>query len=136
MLKQVKNSLILCLIALQFVAPFVHAHAFGHDSFKAQVMHMHADEFENVKSADGANSTLNQTHIGENELIGAVTTVASGIKASLTDDIADGLAAMAIFFTFALLIFNAPTRFLANSTQDLPLQRNFYSLQSPRAPPR
>ncbi len=133
MLKQTKNFLMLCLIALQFVAPFIHAHAFGHDSFKAQVFHMHAEE---IGQAISVNSSLNQPHIGENEVIGAVTTVASGIKASLADDIADGLAVMAIFFIFALLIFNAPTRFLANTAQALSLQRNFYSLQSPRAPPR
>ena len=130
---KIKKYLLLGLIFLQFIAPFVHAHEFGHDSFKEHTLHLHTDEMSNLKSA---NNALNQTQVGENQLIGAVTTVASGIKTSLADDIVDGIAAMAIFFSLALLIFGVSTRFIWQPIQALPTQRYFYALQNPRAPPR
>ena len=118
---------------LQFIAPFIHAHEFGHDSFKEHTFHLHTDEISHLNSA---NNALNQTQVGENQLIGAVTTVASGIKTSLDDDIVDGIAAMAIFFSLALLIFGVSTRFIWQPIQALPTLRYFYALQNPRAPPR
>jgi hypothetical protein len=133
MLKQAKQFLMLCLIVLQFVAPFIHAHAFGHDSFKAQVFHVHADE---IGYASGNTKTFSQADISDNQIIGAITTVANGIKTSASDDIVDGIAFMAIFFTLALLSFSACFRFIANANQAFPLRRNLYSLQNPRAPPR
>lgn len=132
MQKNVKIYLILSLICLQLVAPFIHAHAFGLDSLKAHFFHVHTVEIGNANSTNGA---LTQAHIGENEIIGAITTVASGIKTSLADTIADGIAALAIFFTLALLIFDVPARFFANSGLVLYSQRYVYSQQNPRAPP-
>ena len=132
MQNNVKIYLILSLICLQVVAPFIHAHAFGLDSMKAHFFHVHTVENGNANSYSGA---LTQAHIGENEIIGAITTVASGIKTTLADTIADGIAALAIFFTLALLIFDVPARFFANSGLVLYPQRYAYSQQNPRAPP-
>ena len=132
MQKNVKIYLILSLICLQIVAPFIHAHAFGLDSLKAHFLHVHTAENDNANSTNGA---LNHAHIGENEIIGAITTVASGIKTSLADTIADGIAAFAIFFTLALLIFDVSARFFSNSGLVLFPQRYAYFRQNPRAPP-
>jgi hypothetical protein len=133
MLKQVKQFLILCLLVLQFAAPFIHAHAFGHDSFKAQVFHVHADE---IGYASGDTKTFSQADISDNQIIGAITTVSNGIKTSASDDIVEGVAFLAIFFTLALSSFNACSKFIANANQAFPLQHNLYSLYNPRAPPR
>ncbi len=132
MQKNVKIYLILSLICLQIVAPFIHAHAFGLDSLKAHFLHVHTVENDNANSTNGA---LTQAHIAENEIIGAITTVASGIKTSLADTIADNIAAFAVFFTLALLIFNVPVRIYANSGLVLYPQRYAYFRQNPRAPP-
>ena len=132
MQKNVKIYLILSLICLQIVAPFIHAHAFGLDSLKAHFLHVHTVENDNANSTNGA---LTHAHIGENEIIGAITTVASGIKTSLADTIADGIAALAIFFTLALLIFDVSARFFSNSGLVLFPQRYAYFRQIPRAPP-
>ena len=129
MQKNIKIYLILSLICLQVIAPFIHAHAFGLDSLKAHLFHVHTAE------NGSANGTLTQAHIGENEIIGAITTVASGIKTSLADTIADSIAALAIFFSLALLIFDVPARIFANSGLVLYPQRYAYSQQNPRAPP-
>ena len=130
--KNVKIYLILSLICLQIVAPFIHAHAFGLDSLKAHFLHVHTLENDNANSTNGA---LTHAHIGENEIIGAITTVASGIKTSLADTIADGIAAFAIFFTLALLIFDVSARYFSKSGLVLFPQRYAYFRQNPRAPP-
>ena len=132
MQKNLKIYLTLSLICLQILSPFIHAHAFGLDSIKARFFHVHNVENGNVNSPTSA---ISQAHIGENEIIGAITTVASGIKTTLADTIADGIAAVAIFFTLALLIFDVPARFFANSGLVLYPQRYAYSQQNPRAPP-
>lgn len=126
--KNVKIYLILSLICLQIVGPFIHAHAFGLDSLKAHFLHVHTMENDNANSTNGA---LTQAHIAENEIIGAITTVGSGIKTS----IADTIFASTVFFTLALLIFNVPARFFANSDLVLYPQRYAYFRQNPRAPP-
>ena len=130
---KIKKYLLLCLVFLQFIAPFIHAHEFGHDSFKEHTFHLHTDGISNL---NGANNALNQAHVGENQIIGAVTTVASGIKTSVADDIADSIAVMAILFTLVLLVFGISARFIWQPIQALPTQRYFYALQNPRAPPR
>ena len=133
MLKQAKRCLMLCLIALQFVAPFIHAHAFGHDSFSEHAFHLHADELINPNLL---NVSLDQAQLGHNEIAGAITTVASGIKNAVADDIADGIAFIAIFFTLLLLSFNRSESFVWQPIQALLTHLNFYSPQRSRAPPR
>ena len=118
---------------LQFIAPFIHAHTFGYDNSKDNAFHVHADK---VSSANSTSNSLNQAQISENQIIGAITTVASGIKTSVADDIADGIAVMAILFTLVLLVFGISARFVWQPIQALPTQRYFYALQNPRAPPR
>ena len=133
MYRNAKKYLVFCLVCLQMVAPFIHAHAFGLDSFKQHIFHFHTDEVSNINSADTA---LSQTHIGENQLIGAITTVASGIKTSLADDFADVIALMAVLFSFVLLLFNFNNLFLRAYSQTTHYRRIAYSLYTSRAPPR
>ena len=133
MCKNVKKYLVLCLICLQMVAPFIHAHAFGLDSFKQHIFHFHTDEISNVNSADTA---LSQTHIGENTIIGAIITVSNGIKTALADDFADVIALMAVLFSFVLLLINFKNLFLPTYSQTTNYRRNAYSLYTSRAPPR
>ena len=135
MCKNVKKYLVLCLICLQMVAPFIHAHAFGLDSFKQHIFHFHTDEVSNI-NINSADTALSQTHIGENQLIGAITTVASGIKTSLADDFADVIALMAVLFSFVLLLINFKNLFLPTYSQTTNYRRNAYSLYTSRAPPR
>ncbi|MFM9836530.1 MAG: hypothetical protein ACKVOA_10555 [Methylophilaceae bacterium] len=129
MKKIVKKYLLLCLICLQIVAPFIHAHAFGHDSFKEHIIHFHTDEVGNQNSVDNA---FSQTHVGENQMVGAITTVAKGIKTVLADEI----ALMAILFSFVLILFNFKKLFLPPLFQTANYQRIAYSLLPSRAPPR
>ena len=130
---------------MQFIAPFIHAHAFGNDSSKEHTFHLHADKVSSesnshitnqITNHSSTNSTLNQAQIGDNQIISAITTVANGIKTSVADDIADGIAVMAVLFTFVLLVFNASARLVWQPIQAIPTQRYFYALQNPRAPPR
>ncbi|MBC7755172.1 MAG: hypothetical protein H7Z20_00730 [Bdellovibrio sp.] len=133
MLETVKKYLLYCLICLQIVVPFIHAHEFGHDSYKEHIFHFHTDEISNVNNA---NTALGQAHVSENQIIGAITTVASGIKTSLADHFADDIALIAILFSFVLLIFNLKSRFVPSRFQTANYQRIAYSLHHSRAPPR
>jgi hypothetical protein len=129
MLKLTKYFLVLCLITLQLVAPFIHAHAFGHDSFKTHAFHVHATELADAKNE------IHQAQLYDHVIIGAITMVASGIKTSAADDIADDIVAMAVFFILALLVFNISARLVWQAIHALRSQRYFYALQNPRAPP-
>ncbi len=130
--KNVKNYLVLCLICLQVVAPFIHAHAFGHDSFKKHEFHLHLEALDNVSSA---NDTVSQVHIAKSAIDGAIFTVASGIKTAVSDEESDTIAVVAAFFIFILLRFAIVTRFIKPINQVLNPQRYVYYPQSPRAPP-
>jgi hypothetical protein len=132
-MKFTKQFLMLCLIVLQFAAPFIHAHAFGHDSFKAQIFHLHTDEISNFNTDNGS---FSQAQLYDHEVVGAITTVSSGIKTSMADDIADGIAVLAILFTFAPMVFNVPGKFSWPTRLFLPAKQLSYAHQNPRAPPR
>lgn len=134
---------------MQFIAPFIHAHAFGYDSANEHTFHVHADKVasesnshitnqitSHITNQSSINSSLNQAQIGDNQIISAITKVANGIKTSVADDIADGIAVIAILFTFVLLFFSASARLIWQPIQALTPQRYFYVLQNPRAPPR
>jgi hypothetical protein len=121
---------------LQLVAPFIHAHAFEHDSFKAQALHVHTDIAISAINENSANNSFSQGQVGENQIIDAITSVASGIKNSVADDIADGIAVMAVFFILALLVVNTLAHFVKPPIRGFYSQRYFFSLQNPRAPPR
>jgi hypothetical protein len=132
MLKLTKHFLLLCLIVLQLIAPFIHAHAFGLDNFKEHVFHVHADEI-GVTSEN--QDTTSQAYLGNQQLIGAITTVATGNKASIVENVADSLATIAILFAFVLLLFSGLSQLIPRYFQADIHQQYFYSLQNPRAPP-
>jgi hypothetical protein len=132
MLKSTKDFLTLCLIILQFIAPFIHAHAFGLDGFKEHTFHVHSSEL----GASGENEDFaGKTYLAKQQVIGAVVSVASGIKTSMADDIADSLAMMAILFAFVLLVFNGLHYLRPPYFQSEKYQQYLYVLQNPRAPP-
>lgn len=129
MLKHTKQFLVLCLIALQMAAPFIHAHAFELDSFKAHILHIHAGEISTAST--GAGYSVQQAHLAQQQA-DTIFTVANGIKNTSAED----LAWLAIFFTFCLLIFNFSNRFIQQHVQAPCYRHPHYSLQNPRAPPR
>jgi hypothetical protein len=133
MMSAAKKYFFLFLMCLQFVVPFIHAHAFGHDGSKAQIFHVHTDE---TGIANAENSSFSQAQLHNHEIIGAITTVSSGISTSDSDDIADDIAIIATLFVFGLMIFNITTKFARPLSLFLPSQNLSYSLQNPRAPPR
>lgn len=133
MLKFVKQFLLLSLISLQFIAPFIHAHAFGHERFNEHTFHVHADEVPTVVSNQEAIQT---THINQQHLVGTIFTVASGIMQAFADDVSDDIALMAIILSLVLLIFNVPSKFASCCNQLANYRRIVYSQQNPRAPPR
>jgi hypothetical protein len=69
-------------------------------------------------------------------VIGAVTTIGSGIRTSLVDFIADNIASIAILFFFLLPIFDFKSRLVPPCFQTANYQRIAYSLHLSRAPPR
>ncbi len=130
--KNVKNYLVLCLICLQVIAPFIHAHAFGIDSFKQHIFHLHTNETSNVGNAI---HELDQAHIAQSQTDGAIFTVASGIKTAVSDEEIDSIAVVAALFIFVLLRFAIITRYIKPINQVLNSQPHNYYPQSPRAPP-
>ena len=132
-LKIAKKYLLYCLVCLQIFVPFIHAHEFGRDSYKEHIFHFHTDEISNVNNA---NAALGQAHVSENQIIGTVTTVASGIETSLADHFADDIALLAVLFSFVLLLFNFNNQFLRTYFQTTHYRRIAYSLYTSRAPPR
>ena len=130
-----KKYLVICLVCLQMVAPFIHAHTFGLDSFKQHMFHFHTDEVSNT-NINSADTAISQTHVGENQIIGAIITVANGIKTALADHFADDIALMAVLFSFVLLLFNFNNQFLRTYFQTTHYRRIAYSLYTSRAPPR
>ncbi len=129
-----KKYLVFCLVCLQMVAPFIHAHAFGLDSFKQHMFHLHTDEISNINLTN-ANTAISQTHVGENQIIGAIVTVANGIKTALAVHFADDIALIAVLLSFVLPLFNFKNLFLRNYSQTTHYRRIAYSLYTSRAPP-
>jgi hypothetical protein len=133
MLKHTKQFLVLCLIALQMAAPFIHAHAFELDNFKAHILHIHAAE---ISPTSTSGDLTQQEHLSQQARLAqhqadTIFTVDNGIK----NTSADYLALLAIFLTFCLLIFNSSSRFIRQYAQTPPYRQQYYSLQNPRAPP-
>ncbi len=131
MLKLSKNFLMLCLVMLQFFAPFIHAHAYGLDDSKEHGFHIHSSEV----SAPSNNPVIANTQLSDQPSIGAIVTVANGIKISKADDIADNLAMLAVLFTIILIVFNKSSPLKPSFLQAPKYRHTPYSLQSPRAPP-
>jgi hypothetical protein len=131
MFKLSKNFLMLCLVMLQFFAPFIHAHAYGLDDSKEHGIHIHSSEV----SAPVNDPAVDNTQISDQPIVGAIVTVASGIKVSKADDIADNLAMLAVLFTIISIIFNESSPLRPSFFQAPKYRHTPYSLQSPRAPP-
>jgi hypothetical protein len=128
MQKSVKIYLAFCMICLQILSPFIHAHAFGSDSFKEHVFHVHAAE---INPAFANNQSAKPANVSEQAIVGTIVTVSSGIKQAFADD----TVFMAILFTLALLLFNTPNRLISSYFQTANYQRHAYSLLPARAPP-
>ena len=131
MLKLSKNFLMLCLVMLQFFAPFIHAHAYGLDDSKEHGFHIHSNEV----STPSNNQGIANTQISDQPTVGAIITVASGIKVSKADDIADNIAMLAVLFTIVLIVFSKSSPLRPSFFQVPKYRHTPYSLQSPRAPP-
>jgi hypothetical protein len=131
MLKFSKNSLMLCLVMLQFLAPFIHAHAHGLDDSKEHSFHLLTNEV-NVSST---NQNIANTQISDQPTADTIVTVASGIKVSKADDIADNIAMLAVLFTIVLIVFSKSSSLRPRFHQVKKYHHTPYSLQSPRAPP-
>ena len=129
----VKKYLVFCLVCLQMVAPFIHAHALGFDSFKQHMFHFHTDEVSNI-NINSADNAISQKHVGENQIIFAIITVANGIKTDLADHFADDIALMAVLFSFVLLLFNFKNLSIRTYSQTTHYRRIAYSLYTSRAP--
>ena len=133
MLKPTKTFLMLFLIVLQFIAPFLHAHAFGLDDNKQSGFHIHSDE---ISALNFNNISANKSYIDTQQIVGAVVTVASGNKLSDADDLDNHLAMVAILFAFVIFIFGGLRRYMPRHFQVANQLQPYYSLQNPRAPPR
>jgi hypothetical protein len=131
MFKLSKNFLMLCLVMLQFFAPFIHAHAYGLDDSKEHGIHIHSSEV----SAPVNDPAVDNTQISDQPTVGAIATVASGIKVSKADEIADNLAMLAVLFTIISTIFYKSSPLRPSFFQAPKYRHTPYSLQSPRAPP-
>jgi len=131
MFKLSKNFLMLCLVMLQFLAPFIHAHAYGLDDSKEHGFHIHSSEI----NASSNNQDIANTQISDQPTAGTIITVASGIKVSKADDIADSIAMLAVLFTIVLIVFSKSSPLRPRFLQVLKYRHTPYSLQSPRAPP-
>jgi hypothetical protein len=68
------------------------------DDSESHGFHIHSDEV----SASSNNQEIANTQISDQPIVGAIITVANGIKVSKADDIADNLAMLAVLFTIVL----------------------------------
>lgn len=134
---KIKKYLLLCLICLQLVAPFIHAHAFGLESMHAHAAHVHAtdDMFHNHRFSSDLNLhivALNQQDTLETpQAIGAVFKVANGVKRNADFDIVPIILASFLVLSLFTLINKYPARPLNVSLHP----QHFYSPHAPRAPP-
>ena len=131
MFKLSKNFLMLCLVMLQFFAPFIHAHAYGLEDTNEHGLHIHANE-TSVPVNDPA---IEDAQISDQPTVSSIVTIGSGIKASKADDIADNIAILAAFFTIVLVNFNLSIRLKPSFLQVAKFHHTPYSLKNPRAPP-
>jgi hypothetical protein len=72
------------------------------DDSESHGFHIHSDEV----SASSNNQEIANTQISDQPIVGAIITVANGIKVSKADDIADNLAMLAVLFTIVLIVFS------------------------------
>ena len=129
MLNSLKIYLALCLIGLQLIGPFIHAHAFGLDTLNERAVHIHT----HITTPQSASNMLMDASPEQNA--GYVVTVASGI-APQHDELLNPLLSIAVLFSFALLMVPQFTRISYPLIKPQFRKRLSYHLSSPRAPPR
>jgi hypothetical protein len=140
MLKSIKIYLALCLIGLQLIAPFIHAHAFGLDSFNERSAHIHANltpqfDVQNVQSATSYQDV--QVVNAADSQISYVITVATGVNSPTDADVVlNILFGIALFVAFTLLLKHLSQAFIFSPVPPLFHKRLVCSNQNPRAPPR
>jgi hypothetical protein len=140
MLNSIKLYIALCLIGLQFIAPFIHAHAFGLDTFSERSLHVHADvqpvaalQLHDLQPE--ASNALIQHSVEQHS--GYIITVASGINSSTdADAMLNPLLGIALLMVFALMLMSLPPSLIFSTTPSLALKQLSYPSQNPRAPPR
>ncbi|HOY70983.1 MAG TPA: hypothetical protein PL131_09450 [Methylotenera sp.] len=131
MLNSLKIYLAFCLIGLQLIGPFIHAHAFGLDSLNERAVHIHS----HIATAQSTSNMLMDT--STEQAIGYVVTVANGIVPQNMDDLMlSPILGIAIFFSFALLLMSQQTHISYPPLKPLFRKRLSYNHPSPRAPPR
>ncbi len=140
MLKSIKIYLALCLIGLQLIAPFIHAHAFGLDSFNERSVHIHADltpqiDVQNVQSAT-SNQNAQLANAADSQ-IGYVITVATGVNSPTDANVVLNLLfGVALFVAFTLLLKSLSQIVIFSPAPTLFHKRLVCFSQNPRAPPR
>jgi hypothetical protein len=135
----------LCLIGLQLIAPFIHAHAFGLDTFNERTLHIHADiaPLADLQTAGEqnmqpeTNSHLMQLDQMGEQHTGYVITVASGVNSPAdANAMLSPLIGIALLMVFALMLMQLPPSLIFSTTPSLALKQLSYPSQNPRAPPR
>lgn len=131
MLNSLKMAFSLCLIGLQLIAPFIHAHAFGLDTLNERAVHIHT----NISTPQSASSILMDSSAEQSA--GYVVSVASGIVPQNAGDLLlSPLLSIAVLLSFAVLLVPQVTRISFTPIKPLFRKRLIYNLSSPRAPPR
>jgi len=150
MLNSVKLYIVLCLIGLQLIAPFIHAHAFGLDTFNERSLHIHADTeplpsllMDDMHHIDGQQIVSDDTNryiMDVDDSIdqhsGYIITVASGVNSPTdADAILNSVLYIALLLVFALILLQLPPSLIFSTTPSLVLKQLSYPTQNPRAPP-
>ena len=124
-------------MCLQFIAPFIHAHAFGFESIQAHAAHTYITEdmFHNHALSSDFDlhvAELNQQDTVETPLaIGSVFKVANGVKRHADLDIvATLLTCILVICVFATII-----KYLIHPFNASLYPQRFYSPHAARAPP-
>lgn len=129
MFNSFKIYLAWCLIALQLVAPFIHAHAFGLDALSERAVHIHVDVM-------GAQTSQNlQSDTTFEQQTGYAVTVANGIvPQDETELLLSTVIGLAVLLSFSLLL-KKNTRVIFEPLSPLFLMRLSYHTPNLRAPP-
>jgi hypothetical protein len=137
----------LCLIGLQLIAPFIHAHAFGLDTFNERTLHIHADiapladiQVASLHKGDLHTAANSHAIVYDNlsdQQSGYIITVASGVNSPVdANAMLNPLIGIALLMIFALMLMQLAPSLIFSTTPSLALRQLSYPTQNPRAPPR
>ena len=124
-------------MCLQFIAPFIHAHAFGFESIQAHAAHTHIaqDIYHNHALSSDFDlhvAELNQQDTVETPLaIGSVVKVANGVKRQADVDI----VATLLTCILVICVFATISKYLIHPFNAALYPQRFYSPHAARAPP-